>query len=149
MAGFAANISTWLLPLLGQSSRFEHLGRRFRPGGSTFEPNHVLIGMVLVGAFIAVLWMLQRYYELRAGRGYVSRWGLFRELCKAHRLSWSDRLLLGKLAKVQGVDQPARLFLEPQRLDPATLSPSLAGKMRQVTILRQRLFGDLDAVSQK
>ena len=50
---------------------------------------------------------------------------LFRGLCRAHGLAWADRRLLLRLARFQELDNPGRLFLEPERFDPAALDPGL------------------------
>lgn len=67
---------------------------------------------------------------------------LFRELCKAHRLSWREIGLLRRLAREQQLDQAGRLFLESSRFDigkPADLGCT----PQQLQKLKRRLFGEL------
>jgi hypothetical protein len=65
---------------------------------------------------------------------------LFADLCRAHKLNWSNRRLLKQLAAARGLKCPASLFVEPEYFDmtnvPAALKPS-AGELRQ---LRHQLF---------
>ena len=54
---------------------------------------------------------------------------LFLSLCRAHRIAWSDRWLLWRLAASQRLEDPVRVFLEPERLDPDAAGPfSAAGR---------------------
>lgn len=65
---------------------------------------------------------------------------LFADLCRAHKLNWSNRRLLKQLAAARHLKCPATLFVEPDYFDmtnvPAALKSS-AGELRQ---LRHMLF---------
>jgi hypothetical protein len=54
-------------------------------------------------------------------KSYDSPPELFRELCRAHGLSWSTRRLLKRLAAEWQMSSPARLFVEPDRFNAACL----------------------------
>lgn len=65
---------------------------------------------------------------------------LFEKLCKAHGLSRSDCRLLRELARHQKLDDPAQLFLEPERFAAACLPMNLWGRTARMNEIRDRLF---------
>jgi len=79
----------------------------------------------------------------------VHRWrhnshpALFSGLCRLHGLDLGARQLLKQVVQYHRLAQPARLFTEPQWLDPARLRGPLQARAAELTALRERLF-DLD-----
>jgi hypothetical protein len=65
---------------------------------------------------------------------------LFTELCRAHRLSWSNRRLLKHLAIASGLKSPAMLFVEPEYFDMANVPPTLKASAAELRQLRHKLF---------
>jgi hypothetical protein len=106
----------------------------------------IVAGALAVGVLI---WFVSR---LACGRDRrASRCGpkeLFATLCRAHRLSWRDSWLLRRLARVQQLDDPARVFPDPDRLDCQDLAPSLKRHAPRLQSLRSRLFADLADVAE-
>jgi hypothetical protein len=63
------------------------------------------------------------------------------ELCRGHELDQVSRRLLRSLATWHRLAQPARLFVEPQWFDAASLSEPLRMRQAELERLRDRLFG--------
>ncbi len=68
---------------------------------------------------------------------------LFLSLCRAHRIAWSDRWLLWRLAASQRLEDPARVFLEPERLDPDAAGPFSARRAARLERLQRKLFDEV------
>jgi len=130
--------------LLAQTNRFSDMGRGFRGRRAQFDAGDLLVGLLVLGAVAAVLWLLwylnSRHEGLRRRNGPLR---LFHQLCGAHRLRWSERWLLWRLARAGRLRDPARLFLEPQRFDPKQLPGSLRGRANLFGRIRDRLFPEL------
>ena len=129
--------------LLGQQSRLEGLSRGFK--GRRIDAGDVVTGLVILGAIGLAVWLLSalmNYQERRRGRSSPIR--LFLSLCKAHGLRWSQRWLLWRVARAHRLRDPARLFLEPERLRPDGLGPAFRLRGLQLKQLYDRVFGDLE-----
>jgi hypothetical protein len=133
--------------LLAQRGRVDSLSSGFR--GRRFETRDIVICLsVVAGVAVAVglLSYLLRIQERRRGRPSPLR--LFLSLCKAHRLRWSQRWLLWRVARAQRLRDPARLFLEPRRLLPAGLGLRFEGRWAQLEEIYDRLFDQLDQAAE-
>lgn len=132
-----------LLAADDRSEMFRNLGSGFRDKKEHFEPLLLAGWIALLVAVAIVLGLviraLARRYETEA---FNSPRALFRVLCRAHRLTRSERKLLGKLADEQQLEQPARLFLEPERFEAALRSVELAAYRRDLARLRARVFAN-------
>lgn len=134
--------------LLADGEPWHHMGRRFREGGTNLQLSDLLILGAILGLVILLLWLLSKYLHNRERRPYNSPRGLFRELCRAHRLRWSQRWLLWSVAHARGLSPPAMIFLKPQVLSPAHLPPKLAARKEEITQLRAILFASGEATAQ-
>jgi len=137
----------WLLIhgiLLAQQSRLESLGSGFRKSGRRIDSGDVLVGIVIFAGVMLGLWLLAYFLapQKRRWRGN-SPLRLFCTLCKAHDLRWVEWWLLWRVARQQRLQDPVRLFLDPERLDPAALGPGLQTQAERVSSIRARLFADL------
>jgi hypothetical protein len=102
--------------------------------------------MILIGlaAVVLVVWLLLRFSEQRRRpTAFHSPWRLFLALAKAHRLGWMDVWLLWRLSRFHRLEDPARLFLEPERFNREGLSRPLARHAARLQSLRSRLFAGL------
>ena len=132
--------------LLAQRHPLEGLAKGFQR--TQTRPVHlgeIVLLLAIFAGFIVALWVASRYLERRGGQprpGY-SRLGLFLALAKAHKLGWSDHWLLWRVARDRRFRDPARVFLEPQALDPAKVSPKLRSRAAQLDALAKRLFAGL------
>jgi hypothetical protein len=101
----------------------------------------ILVGLAAV---ILVLWLSSHFSEQRRRpTAFHSPWRLFLTLARAHRLSWMDVLLLWRLSRFHRLEDPARLFLEPERFEREGLSRPLARHAARLQSIRSRLFGGL------
>ena len=99
----------------------------------------LILASVTLLVIITIVWQtISR--RRRRDFAYDSPPRLFADLCRAHKLNWSNRRLLKHLAAARGLKCPATLFVEPDYFDmtnvPAALKPS-AAELRQ---LRHKLF---------
>lgn len=114
--------------------RFDHQ----RPG---FDAAHLWTLLSMAALLITVVIVMYRSRE-RSKREFEtdSPPRLFGELCHAHRLPWSSRRLLKRLAAAHGVSPPSALFVEPAHFDTAKLPAGLENSAAQVQRLREQLF---------
>ena len=126
--------------LFAQRSRGESFREGFRSRGTTGHDD-VLLGLLIVVALLAGMWAISRLVSQRRRGAYSSPRQLFRALCQAHHLSWSDSRLLRRVARDQGLREPARLFLEIQRWEEKNLGPRLATHYARLKSLRTQIFG--------
>jgi hypothetical protein len=74
---------------------------------------------------------------------------LFLGLCRAHGLTWGDRRLMWRLARLQGLESPGRLFLEPERFDPAHLAAKTPKLQARYEVIRGLLFKESEVRGQE
>jgi hypothetical protein len=127
------------LLLIGQG-HYTDLGNRFRQGGSSFQAGNSLLLLGVLAALVAIVWLVSRYISIYESGGCYSPRRLFRELCRGHRLGWTDRQLLRQLARWHRLPNAAQLFVEPHRFDLEKLKPVFAEHTAQLATLRDRLF---------
>jgi hypothetical protein len=126
---------------LAQTNPLKGLSGGFKPGESQQGLGSVIVVLAVILAVLITLWLLARFADRRRkGAPSNSPLLLFIALCRAHGLSWSDRILLWRVARWHRLKHPGRLFLEPERLDPASLSPALRSQARRLHAIQDRLF---------
>jgi hypothetical protein len=136
-------------PLLAQVSRADEMARHMADG---FRGDPVRwewgtwwgVGLTVAGLLVAV-WVWGWWTGRSQGpltRSSPKR--LFHGLCRAHGLARGDRRLLWRLARFQGLDSPGRLFLEPERFDPAVLDPRVPDCQSRYQAIRGRLFAGIE-----
>ena len=124
-----------LLAVQDYSGEWERLGRLL-----DFGPYELLILVaVTLLVIVTIVWQIISRRR-RRDFDYDRPPRLFADLCRAHKLNWSNRRLLKHLAAARGLKCPSTLFVEPEYFDmtnvPVALKPS-AGELRQ---LRHKLF---------
>lgn len=98
-----------------------------------------IFAAVVVAALFAwlavkcVLWTHGRYRRL-------SRWALFGELCRAHRLNRGDRRLVRQVAACNAADHPALAFANPRCWDIDALRSDPLIDLERAKELSARLF---------
>ena len=129
------------LLLADRSTIFRDMGSGFREKRETFDPTDLLwwifVAVLVIAAFSIVATILARRDKSRL---FNSPRALFNALCRAHGLDRTSRALLKQLAVCQRLTPPARLFLEPDYFDPASLPDELQGHRDAYLALRKRLF---------
>lgn len=136
------NACSWCSCLIfAQISRFDGLRDRFSGPRSRFKTEDAITAVAVMVGIAVVLYLVNRWHSRRSGKqSYNSPSAMFRELCEAHNLDRKTRQLLQQVARWQGLSQPARLFLEPERYELANLSPELARHSAELFELRSKLF---------
>lgn len=125
--------------------RLEHLFVQFRQRSDRVDAQYVLAGLAVLVAVLVGFWVLSRLVSRDERRqAYDSAGRLFLALCKAHRLAWSERWLLWRVARFHGLRDPARLFLEPALLEAQGLSRGLAAKAARLRAVRARVFSGME-----
>ncbi len=124
--------------LPAQESRWESLARGFR--AQPADPQQLLWFLATMGVLVALLALLAHWVNNQSGRTYYRPRRLFLTLCRAHRLSISDCWWMWLLARARRLRDPARLFLEPELLDPADLPPKIRVQAQRFEALKKRLF---------
>ena len=125
--------------LLAQPTRWESLASEFK--GRSIDSREVILGLTALVCIILAVWLLSYILALFEKRqAYDGPRRLFLSLCRAHRLSWSDAWLLWRVARVQRLRDPARVFVERERLDPVHLPAGLRIHAARLSDLAARLF---------
>ena len=124
-----------LLAAQNYSHEWDRLGHLLNVG--LYEV--LIVAAVTLLVIVTIVWQtISR--RRRRDFDYDSPQRLFADLCRAHKLNWSNRRLLKQLAAARGLKCPSTLFVEPEYFDmtnvPCALKPS-AGELRQ---LRHKLF---------
>lgn len=68
-------------------------------------------------------------------------WIVFRELCKAHQLTWTEAKFLKKLAVELDLDDPLPLFIEPRYFVGALENKALESSKPTIQYLLKKFFG--------
>jgi hypothetical protein len=98
----------------------------------------IVTGVLVAGVLLWQLVTSRAYGRLPAN----SPRGLFRELCRAHRLDRPRRRLLKRLAVARQVSPAALLFVQPECFAAADLPGDLDDQAAAIAELEQRLFGE-------
>ncbi len=114
--------------------------RTFRRRGGAGAGEMIVYLMIAAGLIAGVC--LAVFFVSRANqrRRRYSHNGLFASLCLIHGLDHAAKALLKQVASCHKTSQPARVFTEPNWLDPGSLPAPLRGRAAQVAALRSRLF---------
>ncbi len=127
--------------LLAQQDPLQNIAEEFKGREARLESGYLWTGLWILLGIVAALFLLAKLFHLcEKRRPTNSSIRLFLSLCRAHRLRWSERWLLWRVAREQQLKDPGRLFLEPERLDPANLSPVLQLRAARLEGIRSRLF---------
>lgn len=95
-----------------------------------------------IGAAIALLLLVLTFTGRAFGwwsRATPAR--LFSELCQAHELSMSHRMLLRKLASGHQLKDPALIFLAAEKFEEDALPPNVRHQSDEIAKLQEKLFG--------
>ncbi len=133
--------NTWML--LAEQDRWREMGAGFRGDRATLDMHDVWIGLAALSVVILFFFILAKITARQDTRRiFNSPSALFRGLCNEHHLDRADRKLLKQMSRAAGFEQPAQLFLEPGRFEPAELAPALRSQAEQIAKLRIKLFGE-------
>lgn len=111
------------------------------PAGAAVSGGQLLLWLLLAGVAVGIvsgaLYYGHRWHHRHRHQSHAA---LFRGLCETHRLDRSARRLLSQVGRYHRLAQPARLFTEPEWLEPAKLGDRFSAKAGEVADLRTRLF---------
>lgn len=131
----------WHRLALAEIDRFRSLGSRFRGRGAELRADDLVSGLLLLAAAVGLIYLLSRLLvRQQRPRAFNKPAALFRALCRAHALDRRSRRLLWKLARWRRLDQPGRLFLDPEHFEAPRLSAELTARGEELQALRDRLF---------
>ncbi len=97
----------------------------------------LVVFVVVIGVVCGAIFLATHYVNRRR---YNSHSSLFYALCGVHDLDRSDRAMLKQVVRHHDLAQPARVFTEPQWLNPAALGEPFASKSEQLLALQKQLF---------
>lgn len=112
-------------------------GRRNSGGDSGEIVTELAAAVVAIAVVCLAVYAGKRVLHRRR---YNSHASLFAGLCRLHGLDRGARQLLKQVVAAHRLVQPARVFTEPQWLDPKSLPKSLRGQTHKVGEIHQRLF---------
>lgn len=118
-----------------------------QPSFKASSDGSAVFWLVAIGAAIAaVVGGLSIATRILHQRNHNSQSGLFDGLCKYHQLPRNSRSLLRQLAASYGLAAaPARVFTEPQWLEPNPQNPLFRSRAAELASLREQLFGPGDS----
>lgn len=97
--------------VLAQQSRIEAMNQGLRAYESAENSSWmVLLGICLLTCAVAGIIVV--IVKLRAQQRLCDPHRLFRELCRAHQVTWRQRRLLKSFAKTRKLSDPNQLFLD-------------------------------------
>jgi hypothetical protein len=129
----------WLL--IARTRDLRDMSEGFRSVGyndNAFETALVAAGLVAICLTLLFIGRYARRFENL--KSYDNAPELFRELCRVHRIDWTSRRLLKRLAAEWEMTCPANLFVEPDRFNPARLPAEWQQNTTQLESLRRQLF---------
>jgi hypothetical protein len=103
----------------------------------------LVVGGIILAISLTLILVGRHFRRFERLKSYDSPPELFRELCRVHRLDWSSRRLLKRLAAEWEMTSPALLFIEPERFNAARLPADWQDRAARLAQLRQQLFGSL------
>ena len=129
--------------LLGESEQMDRMMQAFRAIRKDTATSEAWLGLIIFMAVLTVLALLTfiSHWRQRQRKIFSPR-KLFFEICRAHRLKWSERRLLWRLARSQKLEDPAVIFLTPECFDIARLTVDIRPQAEDLRELRGRLFAE-------
>ncbi|GIW96548.1 MAG: hypothetical protein KatS3mg110_4589 [Pirellulaceae bacterium] len=113
----------------------------FRLRSST-DLRSALILVAVIAAVALFVYLVSWFVAWRERWRRTSLTSLYYELCKAHRLSGTERRLLAHTAQLAGLDTPCRLFLDHPAWERALARVPQATWRDRLVQLRNRLLAD-------
>jgi hypothetical protein len=135
---------SYMTLLSAEDDRMQDFFRALRTIKAKEGMNDAVFGLLILAGIIALMLVLSFIIDMRhRRRGYSNPRGLFWNLCRAHKLKWSERWLLWRLARLNDFADPARLFLEPEWFVHSRLPAPLVQYEPLLKSIRNRLFSEL------
>ena len=133
-----------IVVLLANLTRSEGLAHAFRARRDWIVAGDIIIGIFIIAGVLAVIWGLYRFFAYRGRERPCDKpIRLFRSLCSVHSLGFTDTWLLWRVTRYQKLRDPARIFLEPERLNPVNLGKRFRRNTAVLRGIRARIFAGL------
>lgn len=127
--------------LLAERSPFRDMGSGFRDRREHFDPLELLPWLLVFAVVLAALVVVSRYLNTKDNRRlYNNPTALFRALCRAHELTRADERLLWQVVRFLELEQPAAVFLDPDRFAEAISDQDFRRHQEALEVLAARLF---------
>jgi hypothetical protein len=130
--------------LLAEQDRMQDLFHSLRATQARDGMDEIYYGLIILAGIVVVMFIISAFIKYRRRReGYANPLGLFLNLCQAHKLKWGERWLLWRLARMEQLSDPARLFLEPEWFASSSLPREMRQHATKLKSIRNRLFADM------
>jgi len=130
-----------LLPIIARGM-FDSVSRSASRGGTLSDNLFLITWIGLIIAFWIGLYYFDQWRKSRSAMMGSAK-SLFVELCKAHRLTRTERALMLRAAKVYNPAEPAAIFVDPRILSSCATLPKPDGP--DYSLLRQKIFGEFSS----
>jgi hypothetical protein len=137
-------LPSYTMFLLAEQDRMQDVFNSFRATQARDGMDEVYYGLTILAGIVVVMFIVSVFIKYRRRReGYASPLGLFWNLCQAHKLKWGERWLLWRLARMEQLSDPARLFLEPEWFTSSSLPREMRQHAAKLKSIRDRLFANM------
>jgi hypothetical protein len=135
------NLPIGFSQLIARTQDLRKMSEGFRSVGYSDKAWETMIVAGVIIAICVTLFLIGRYFRrFERLKSYDSPPELFRELCRVHKLDWSTRRLLKRLAAEWEMTSPALLFIEPERFNVSRLPMEWHEETTRLEQLREQLF---------
>lgn len=133
--------SDFLPPLLADQHAIRNIARGMQSRQAQVDVGDLTTALLIFCLFFVSVWGISRLVSRKErAASCLDPRALFRALCRAHQLRRSECQLLRQLAHAHALNQPALLFVEPDRFDAAELGEAWHKQRERLAELRSRLF---------
>jgi len=126
--------------ILADQARIVRMGDRFRGSTDAIDVEQLATFALIFTMLALVLWLATAGAKLLSRFRRTSPTMLFWELCQAHGIHWRMRWQLWLFALASRLDNPARLFVEPQLLNDKVLAAWPVAHRQKIFQLRNEMF---------
>ena len=123
---------------------FESLSNQFTAKNATNDQQFgEFFLLVIAGAvLIFVLWIAYQFFLFRKKNcSPDTAWGLYKKLCQVHSLNWTERHIIRKVCRLNGLEDPLPLFVEPNYFKEVLKDETMYRDHATVQGLLDKLFG--------
>jgi hypothetical protein len=105
-----------------------------------YSPYSYVIVVFLLALLIVFAYVLRKFLQERYLHSLEDPLSLFRELCTAHQLTWTEQQLLQDIAEEQKLSDPLPIFIEPQYMQSALNDEQFEKSRSSIETLLEKLF---------
>jgi hypothetical protein len=128
-----------LLVLAARSTFWLHMRRYWRSPESTRDM--VVLGLIVLFLLgVTIAWWISNRRRRNETTELNDPRLLLRDLCRLHRLTWSQCRLLRQVTATRKLESELQLFVEPRLLRDVSAYPALHNLQPRLTQLAEKLF---------